>query len=198
MRHLKIFFSLILFAVLLCVSVKDASAAYFSFSPSSKNVTVDETFTVSVLLDTQNQSTDGADAIILYDSGKLSVTAASLGSLYANKVQEDYSTAGKVIFRATSTASSSFTGSGTFATITFKATSDGSANVNFQFTAGSTTDSNVAKEGSDLLTSVSSATYTISTTSGTGGTTLPETGLITPTILLASLGLLFILAPLFL
>lgn len=191
-------FLLSLLILLFFGGAKNALAATFSLNPSSKTVSVNETFTVSVLLDTEGQPTDGADAIILYDSGKLSVTSASLGSLYANKVIEDYATAGKVTLRATSTASTSFTGSGTFATIVFKAIADGNANVDFQFTAGSTTDSNVSKEGSDLLTSVSSGSYTINASSGAGGTTLPQTGIITPTIFLASLGFLFILVPIFL
>lgn len=201
MRY-KLYLSIFVFSFFfLFFGIKDASAATLSLSPASKQVSVNDTFVVSVMLDTQGETTDGVDAIIFYDSGKLSITSVSLGDLYANKLQEDYSTGGQITLRATSTATTSFTGSGTFATITFKAISDGNANVDFQFTAGSSTDSNVAKEGQDLLTSVSGAVYTISPSGGVGGgeeTTLPETGIITPTILLASLGFLFILAPLFL
>lgn len=203
------------FILLFFLTPKEAKAASLSLSPATKNVIIGETFTVSVMLDTQGELTSGTDAIILYDAAKLSVVSAVLGDLYTNKVQEDSSTTGKVTFRATAPSGSPFNGSGVLATVQFKAIADGNANVSFDFTLGSTVDSNVGKqgtEGEDILTSATGATYTIGQSSGgdsgvpgvgggestgSGTTTTPVAGFITPTILLAGLGLLLLFLPLF-
>lgn len=213
MKGKKIFFSLLFFTLLFFVGAKETLAAKLYFNPASKDVTTGETFTASVMLDTQGEAASSTDAIVLYDSAKLTVVSASLGDLFANKIQEDYLTTGKVIFRATAPSGSPFTGSGVFAAIQFKAFASGKANVSFQFDPGSTIDSNVGKqgtEGEDILTTVQGAEYSIDYTgtgngdSGVGGgtteatqTSTPTAGFVSPTILLASLGFLLLLIPLF-
>lgn len=201
----KIFFSFIIIIFVLFVFANQAwAAASLSFSPASKTVALNETFSVDVMLSTGGAETDGTDAIVMYDANKLQVTAASLGNLYANKLIADTSTLGKIVFRATSTADQSYNGTGTFATITFKAYASGTqaAEVYFQFTSGSTTDSNVAYQGSDLLGSVSNASYTISSAAASpaaGGVatsptpSVPVSGSTTPTIFLLAGGLLLFL-----
>ncbi len=199
-------FFLLLTGCYLLVPSPAWAAASLSFSPASKTVGLNETFSVNVILNTGGSETDATDAIINYDNYKLEVVSATLGSLYANKLSEDTSTAGKVIFRATSTSDQSYNGTGTFATISFRTIAEGTANVYFQFTSGSTTDCNVAYQGSDLLGSVSNASYTVSsssttsspapassTTTGTGGTTsAPVSGSTSPTIFLLGGGLLLV------
>jgi hypothetical protein len=201
--------SLIIFLGGLFGAAKSAmAAASLSLSPASQSVTVGGSLTVNVMLDTKGAETDATDAIILYDASKLEATSATLGSLYANKLEENTSISGKVILRATSSATSNYSGSGTFASIVFSGLSAGEANVSFEFTSGSTTDSNVASAGVDILGSVADGTYTI-TSSGIGGTgdtstdsgtsttsTLPETASIGPTILVFGFGVLAILASL--
>jgi hypothetical protein len=211
-RYVKLFFILlIVFSVGLFVAAGPVkAAASLSLSPASKSVAVGESFTVDVMLDTKGAETDAADAIILYDSAKLEATAASLGSLYTNKLEENTGVSGKVILRATSSVASDYSGSGTFATITFNALESGTANVSFEFESGSTTDSNVASAGVDILSSVANGTYTI-TSGGIGGTSddtstdsgdsttspqLPETASVGPTIFVTGLGVLAILASL--
>jgi hypothetical protein len=205
------FVLLIVFLGGLFVNVgKVRAAASLSFSPSSKSVAVGESFTVDILLDTKGAETDAVDAIVLYDSAKLEATGASLRSLYENKLEENTGVTGKVILRATSSATSGYSGSGTLATITFNCLESGTANVSFEFESGSTTDSNVASEGVDILGSVSNGAYTItsggiggtgddsSTDSGTSTTSpeMPETASIGPTILVFGIGFLAIFASL--
>ena len=199
----KIALSLGLALILLTFPKAALAAATLSFSPASKSVNTNDTFNVDVILNTGGSDTDGADVIVRYDGNKLSLVSASLGSLYANKLTADTSTSGKITFRATSTEITAFNGTGTFASMTFKAIASGTANVYFDFTAGSTTDSNVAYKGADILGSVANASYTIGTsTSGgtttggttTGGTTsIPVSGTVEPTILLLGGGILLLL-----
>jgi len=214
-EKLKIVFILGFFLFFFFISPKKVRAASLSLNPATKQVGIGESFNVSVILDTQTDQSDGADVIVLYDSAKLTVVAAALGDLYGNKVTEDTTTTGKVIFRATSSAVDSFSGSGIFGIIQFKAIADGTANVSFDFTAGSTTDSNIAYQGEDLLTTATGASYTVGEGTGemmavgVGGATesavvatptaesVPVSGIMSPTILLAGLGFLLLLIPLF-
>ena len=207
-RYIKLIFVLLIISLggLFVTASSAMAAASLSLSPASKSAVVNESFTVEVKLDTKGAETDATDAIILYDAVKLTVTSATLGALYANKLEENINISGKVILRATSSATSSYSGSGTFASIVFKALETGEANVSFEFTSGSTTDSNVASSGVDILGSVANATYTItssgvggptSTGSGTAtGSTLPVTASIGPTIIVTGLGFLAILVSL--
>lgn len=190
---------LILFLFLAPVA-KVWAAASLSFSPSSSTVTLNQNFSVDVTLSTGGSETDGADVIIRYDGNKLQVVSANLGSLYTNKVVEDTGTSGKITLRATSASNQSYNGTGTLATIVFYPIAEGTANVYFDYTSGSTTDTNIAYQGSDILGSVSNATYTV-TSSGTGGTTtsvspspsIPVSGTSGPTLALVGGGIALII-----
>ncbi len=191
---LPLFFCLLAF-LFFFLPTKVWAAATLSFSPATKTVLVNDTFNVDVILNTGGSETDGADVIVRYDGNKLSLISAVLGDLYANKLTSDTSVAGKITLRATSSENASFNGTGTFATLTFKAIAAGTANLYFDFTSGATTDSNVAYQGSDILGSTSNASYTI-TTSGNGGASpspsLPVSGTTTPTLLVVGSGLLML------
>lgn len=196
-QGVKLFLLPLVFLVVLFFPSEAKAAASLSFSPAAKTVVINDSFNVDVILNTGGQQSDGADVIVRYDGNKLTLVSATLGDLYINKLTADTSTAGKVTFRATSSEDQSFTGTGTFATMVFKAAAEGTANLYFDFTSGSTTDSNVAYLGSDILGSTSNASYTI-TQSGTGGEasaapSIPESGMVSPTILLLAGGLLLLL-----
>ena len=145
-----------------------AHASVLSLSPASRTVAVGDTFTVNINLDTEGKSIVGADAMLTYDMDRLQVVNVGSssdvqiapGSLMTtttyNKVD---SQAGRIYF--SQVTFSSYSGSGTLATITFRAVAGGTANVNFIFTPGNTTDSNVAVNGVDTLSSVQNGVYTI-------------------------------------
>jgi peptidoglycan hydrolase-like protein with peptidoglycan-binding domain len=150
------------------------SAATLSISPSSQNINVGDTFSVSVVLDTQNQFTDGVDIVYLnYNPSLLQVQDASttitgvqitpgdlLSYTVANTVNVDL---GRVTFSQLAMGSSNYRGIGTLASISFKALAVGNANVSFNYTAGSTIDSNVAIGGLDILNGVSNGSFNIVT-----------------------------------
>jgi len=177
------------------------AAASLSFDPASKTVAINETFDVNVVLNTGGAETNGVDAIIRYDGNKLEFVSATMGSLYESILTPNPtpSTPGNLVLGAATTQT--YNGTGIFATINFKAIAEGTANVYFDFTAGSTTDSNVAYQGEDLLGSISNASYTITATSaapspGVGGETpvsIPQSGTVENTIILLAGGLALLL-----
>lgn len=203
----RILFFLAIFFFLRLSLPKSVLAASLSFSPSQGSHSLNESFSVNVILNTNTAQVDGVDALINFDATKLQVSSATLGTLFTNKLTESAS-GGTITFRATSAAGSPFVGSGTLATIVFKGISQGTANVNFNFTPGSTVDSNVASAGSDVLSSVGSASFTISAATAApaiGGASSPTpspspstpvAGNIEPTIALLFAGISLVLLPL--
>jgi hypothetical protein len=196
------------------------SAATLSISPTADTITAGDTLTVEVMLNTQRQDVIGADVIILFDSAKLEVEEAELGDLFGTKVTDGSVSYGKIIFEAVALGSNVFNGSDTYATITFNALADGDANVDIKFTAeGDATDSNVTADdvaGTDLLTQVDNAVFTIledtttstTSTTGLGGTstatsssttktTVPVSGHVENTIAMLVGGLAFLAAGLY-
>ena len=187
------------------------AGASLSFSPASKSVMIEDNFEIYVVLDTDGVETDGVDLILTYDEMKLAATEAALGDLYDNKINEDFSQPGKIVLQAVSDVGSGFIGTGTVATLNFKAVAGGMAQVSFDMIGESTTDCNVNSDGEDILASASNGSYTIfpegvgqgvATASGTPtptstGTltptpTVPETGFFEPTVIGLGLGVIFI------
>lgn len=114
--------------------------------------------------------TDAADVVINYDPARLEVVesgdlAAKAGQIYSNyPVNSNDPTEGKVILAgATDPGTAAFKGLGTFATITFRAKARGQTALSFDYTKGSTVDSNVvdSHEGRDILESVQDLRLTI-------------------------------------
>ena len=140
-----------------------ASAATLSLSPSSQSVNVGDTFTVSINLDTQGASVDGVDIRYLnYNPALLQVQQVTPGTLMpitpANSIN---ASVGRITFSQVVVGGSQYKGSGALATITFKVLASGNASVTFNHTALNTTDSNVASNGSDVLTAVINGSYTV-------------------------------------
>src|SRR3989344_4570327 len=146
-------------------------SAVLSLSPSSTSVNVNNTFTVNILLNTGGQSAYGVDVnklrfnpavfqVVDADAGTSGVQI-SPGSLMALTIINNIdNTAGTIQFSQIATPGSTYSGSGTVATVTFRAISAGSSSATFDFSLGSGTDSNVAGLGGDLLASVGSGSYT--------------------------------------
>ncbi|TSC70575.1 MAG: glycoside hydrolase family protein [Parcubacteria group bacterium Gr01-1014_46] len=174
---MKKFFIVIILVIGFSIFAPQASAATLILSPSSGNVTAGQTITVDIMLDTKNADIDGVDVYSLhYNPAILEVVDSSSsasgiqitpGSLFpitlTNKV-----TSGVVQFSQVTSGGTSYKGAGKLATITFKGLSNGTSAVTFDFTPGSTSDTNVAGGGKDELTSVGSGSYTV-----TGGGVTP-------------------------
>src|SRR3989344_4180243 len=143
-----------------------ASAATLSLSPSSQSVTVGQNFTVNVLLNAQGQAVDGVDISYLrYNPSLLQVQSATAGTLMPLTLSNNFATQGQIQFSQVASGGSSYTGQGTLLTIAFKALSQGTANVTFDFTSGNTQDTNVSGASTDLLTSVTNGSYVIQASS---------------------------------
>lgn len=187
-----------------------AASATLTLTPATVTTSVGQTVSVKIDLNTGGSTTDGTRAILLFDKNLLEATAVVPGSLY-----KEYPQTAQTVDNTTGTVKVSgiapdapYNGTGTFATIDFKAKSAGSTTIRFDFTQGSTTDSNVADTAtsSDILAQATGATVTISGsgtggTSGNGGTTsdqpsatmLPNTASLDPTVMLGAMGGLFIM-----
>jgi hypothetical protein len=147
------------------------SQATLSLNPSVKSLKVGDIFQVDIELDTKGNDTDGVDIHYLhYNPSLLKALSVQEGNLYPiTDVKAIDNANGTIDFSQTTAGGTTFNGTGTVATVSFKALSKGTATLNFDFTPGDTTDSNVSKAGGaheDILSAVSGATYTISGTSG--------------------------------
>src|SRR3989338_7560680 len=150
-------------------------------SPSSQNVSVGQTFTVDINLDTKGAAIDGVDIYSLrYNPAILEVVDSNTsqsgiqiipGTLLANTLTNTVNASnGTIQFSQVTAGGSTYTGSGKLASITFKAKSAGTSALTFDFTLGNTSDTNVAGAGQDKLASVTNGSFTV-----TGGTTQTST-----------------------
>jgi len=138
--------------------------ASFSLSPSSGVCVPDGTFEVDIIL-TSDVEIGGATAIIEYDPSLLKAVSLTNGDIFpfelANSID---SSAGRLRLDAGVDFANpdNHTGSGTFGVIKFEALQVGGASPSFDFTLGSTTDSNAAdaETHDDALTSTSGGSYT--------------------------------------
>jgi hypothetical protein len=166
------------------------TTATLALSPTSSSVAVNGTVAVAINVNTAGAPADGVDIYMIHftpsiiqvvdsDAGTAGIQIAP-GSLLTNTaINTVDNTAGTIQFSQSTSGGTSFTGSGTLATITFKGIAQGSSNVTFDFTAGSTSDSNVAYQGADRLTSVTNASISVTvpdTTAPTVSITAPTSG----------------------
>lgn len=142
-----------------------AVAATLQIIPSSATVNVGDILNVQIVVDSQGQSIDGVDINALHydpsllqiqDSGNQITPTALFDQVLLNTVD---SSLGNIIYSAI--ANNAITGIGAIANITFKALSAGTANLIFDFTPNSTTDSNLASDGTDLLSGATNGQYSI-------------------------------------
>lgn len=149
-----------------------AFAATLSLSPSTGTFTVNSIFSVHIVLDTQGAQVQGADVQYLrYSTSTLEVVDENTslagvqiqsGTLMSN-TQANIAdpSAGTISFSQVTTGNTSFAGSGTLATVRFRALAEGIATATIDFIAGSTADSNVASNGQDVLSAVAGGNYTL-------------------------------------
>lgn len=163
------------------------NGASLSAMPATQDVVLDDIFNISIQLDTQGAPVDGVDLVYLnYDplfleiqdsdpsQPGVQILAGSLMPLtIINSVDESL---GRVTFSQISIGGVSYTGVGTLATISFKATKTGTTNLTFNFTPSVTTDSNVASAGTDVLSSINNGMYTIKPEEASSPTPPPTSG----------------------
>ncbi len=180
-----IFAAALMFLVFVWAS--SAQAATLSLSPSSGSNSVGNIFTVTILLNTQSQAVDGVDIRYLnYSPTLLEVqdentsqagVQISAGTLFGNTVANSVDTTnGRISFSQVAAGGATYSNAAnaTLATMRFKVLTTGTAPVTFSFTSGSTADTNVAAGGSDVLTSVTNGSYTLTVAPDTQAPTAPS------------------------
>ncbi len=147
-----------------------ARTATLTLSPSATSVSVNNTFTANIIINTDGQGVYGVDInrlrfnpsilqVVDTDAGTagVQITAGSLMPMVVMNAIDN--SGGSIQFSALANPGSTYSGLGTLATVTFRAVSAGTSNVTFDFTLGSGIDTNVAGLGGDLLASVGNASY---------------------------------------
>lgn len=194
---------------------KALAAVTFSLNPVSKTVSVNDTFDVSIVLDTAGQKISGGSAVLVYDPAKLQVVDANAGlvgvqvtpgSIFTTATTNSVdAVSGKITLDYGKTAGS-FSSSGNFGSISFKAVAAGATSVSFVLGAsGTSTSSAVYAAGANVLAAANSGSYTISSSVSSGSSTitptpsktLPQTGAVENTMVLLAAGILFIFCGLF-
>lgn len=191
---MKLTWLVLVIAILSFFITGAADAATLSLSPGTGSKTVGSTFPVDIVLDTQSQPIDGVDVVLSYNPVLLEVQDANSSASgvqispggIMNTVTYNLANAatGEIFFSKVPTPGTTYNGTGTLATMTFRALAAGTSAVTFRFAPGNTTDSNVALNGTDILTAVANGQYTVNSAGGTPGGT-PEGGasggVVTPT-----------------
>lgn len=155
-----------LLAALLFAPRVYATVPSLLFSPAELNIVTDSQFKVDILLNTAGQGVSGAGVKVVFDPYYLSATSISIGSIFA-----DYPAAiidndkGLItISGIVSSPTDLYTGTDTFASITFHPSHAGETKVKYNYVPGSTTDSNIAvmTGNGDILGEVNELTISIS------------------------------------
>ncbi len=177
-----------------------ALAATLSLSPSTSTVNVGDKLNVAIILNTDSQTISGVDAKLRFDKAVFAVEDSSssqtgvqiqAGTLLSTVAFNSVSNSdGTISFSAAKTGGSSgYTGTGTLATITLRAlTASTGSPVTFDFTSGSTTDSNISTGTSDVLTAVTNGNYVVSTTTSSSSTSTTTSTASSPTATSAAAG----------
>lgn len=143
----KLLIQLIFFFLILVIYplINRVHAAKLLFEPININTQAGQTFQVKVNVDAGSEEITSVDAYVLYNKDILEIQEISAGDFFPT-VSKETSLPGKAyIAGLLEDPSTSKTGSGILATITFKAKTNGSVTLTFDCTTGSTTDSNITK-----------------------------------------------------
>jgi len=225
MKKTALLINLLLFLSVFSIGAKAVMAApHLSLSPSNGNYSVDDTFSVTVKVDSSSEVVGGVDGIGTYDSSKLELTSATKASDMVFESTDgggncsiNTSTSGKFSFTCYSNdALTDKAVNGNLVVLNFKAVSVGTAAVSFTCTNGSTTDSNIVKTSTsgDVIncTENVNGSYVIGESSGdnnddssddetpstTSNNTLPKSGSVTTTLGLVAFGVVSVLSAVFL
>ena len=151
-----------------------AAAGTFALSPASGNFNKGCSFKVDVMVNTGGANSDGADAIIIYDPTRLTVTSVTTGQAYSNyPISSATPATGRITISGVAPEGQTFNGSAIFASLNMTvvaAAPSGATQMRFDFDPNDktkTADSNIGTiEGGtiiDTLNSVTDGSYTVGT-----------------------------------
>jgi hypothetical protein len=163
---------------------KAAPATSLSFSPSTVTAKIGDTFTLNIQIDTGENEVFVADLHIAYDPTKLEAQSITNGPLFPNVLTSgaiDSSGKAKIMVGASSTTNP-VTGTGTAATIKFKALAATSGQISIQFISPDTYVGANQEDSTNVLIGSVPAKVTITNTSNTPTSTpTPTITISTPT-----------------
>lgn len=172
----------LLIIFILFISSASLSAAYaqfFKFQLANPGSTpqAGSTFDVKVLINTTGKQSLGADAIVVFESSKVSTKSATSGNFY--NVFQDHAIGGTTnkyllsAWQATALTPVSTSTDTLFATVTFNALASGSTQLSFECTSG-ISDSNIWDTNqADMINCGSSTSLTVNI-GGPGPTSTPS------------------------
>lgn len=174
MKRIIIYFVLVLSLCFVISMAHAVEAATLLFDPVTITTNPQTTFTVNVNVNAGSDQITSTDAYILYDQNLLEIQSIANGTFFPT-VSKNTTTGGKAyIAGMVDDPATSKTGSGTIATITFKAKANGTVTLRYDCTQGSTTDSNVTKNdlnATDIIVCANNGTSTVTVGTGTSGPT---------------------------
>lgn len=158
---------------ILSARTASVSAASLRFDPVSVSSAADKTFDIKVVVDSGVEEILGADVLIRYDSDLLEVVSITDGT-HMTIGKKDTATPHKIYFApVVEDPGSPVKGTGTVATITFKAKVESTSELNFECELGETNESNILKndlDATDIITCSDNGKATI--VIGSGGSTV--------------------------
>ncbi len=176
----KSFFIITLLILIFVILPRGVWAAFFRFDQSSLSVNTGDTFQVKVLIDTEGEEVNAAQAYVRFDSNLLSVESV-VGGDFFDEVSYSINASNVYVAGLLSNIGVGKSGSGELATITFKATTSGSITLDFICDPSVVeTSSIVQQQGVEIVELINcSSNGTLALDIGGGGTTSEPTA--TPT-----------------
>ena len=141
----------------LLLTQKESSS--FFLSPDSGEFSLNEEFTVLIMLSTGQKPIIGADAILKYDPQKLAVLEILPGDIFGVYPQEKIAD-GKILISGILQSKEGFSGQGVLAKTKLRGKMSGETRLSFEFTPGRTDDSNLTAAGKDTLARTENGLYT--------------------------------------
>lgn len=167
---MKLNILLIFIVSFLTLTVKPVNAqnASLYFSPSTRSVGINQSFSISIMVNTGSVAVNGVTADFTYPAARLEVVSIdSSSSEFSIQAEEDYSSAGTVYISRAVSGGNSFTGIGVVAIVNFRATTSGTSTLTF-------TDDTIVTSASENPINVLGTTQTATITAGS----IPATGLL--------------------
>lgn len=162
----KIFLALCLFFVLAGVfTAKAVAAPRFYFDPASFTSTQNNDFQVNVKIDVENQAASGADAVLTFPSGDITVKAVSNGGFFTDFTNSPAASGKVELHGYFSALYASRTGSGTFATLTLSS-NKGSGSGIIGFTCSGNETDILDSNGTNILACTALTTLNVNYSGG--------------------------------
>lgn len=195
--------NLLITTAFLLLSTKIVAAAdpKFSLTPATGSYKVNDTFTVTVLIDSAGQVVGAADVVGIFDSAKLELTSFTMatdmifnlpnsggaGGTCMPSNSTEWATGKFSITCYSNMSSGDEAVNGNLAILTFKAKAVGTANVNFTCNGGDG-DSNIIQSATvkDIIVCSANGSGSYVITAATGASTVTSTSTPIPTIASAS------------